>query len=301
MPWVRLDEEFPDHPKVVTAGPLAGWLHVCALAYCNRHLTDGFIPRAQVGRLVNFAGIINLDEDPGPCDVRDMPDVSPYELADRLVSLGVWERRQGGFAIHDFLDYQPSRAEIEAQRKVKKDAGRAGGIRSGESRRSRTEAEPKQTAKQEGSRTGSTTEAERQANGQAKTKPDPVPVPLVDRSSSSNTVAGPPSEEEEELRARVTTAVKLIAERRLAARNGEPLTNTAAWLRKVQAEAMTDHGIELAEMAARGLSSRAMADQVILPPSSPYPAAGEPVEPAWPEDAVSVDEHGRLVVVRSAF
>ena len=151
MTWVRLDEEFPDHPKVVTAGPLAGWLHVCALAYCNRHLTDGFVPRAQVGRLVNWTGILDVDERDAGCDVNDVPDVDPYALAERLVSLGIWERRQGGFAIHDFLEYQPSRAEIEAQRKVKKDAGRAGGIRSGASRRSRSEAEPKQTAKQNGS------------------------------------------------------------------------------------------------------------------------------------------------------
>ncbi len=184
MAWVRLDEEFPDHPKVVTAGPLAGWLHVCALAYCNRHLTDGFIPRAQVARLVNFDGVLELgtEDDTGPCDVRDWPDISPYKLADRLVAVGMWEERQGGYLIHDYLDYQPSRAESQAQRKVKSDAGRAGGLRSGESRRSRTEAKSKQNGtrseaddelngKQKGSTSPSRPEADHEANGQAKTKP----------------------------------------------------------------------------------------------------------------------------------
>jgi hypothetical protein len=50
MPWVRLDEHFGEHPKVLAAGPLAGWLYVMGLGYCNRNLTDGLIPRAMVRR-----------------------------------------------------------------------------------------------------------------------------------------------------------------------------------------------------------------------------------------------------------
>jgi hypothetical protein len=49
--WVRLDDQFADHPKVTTAGPLAGWLYVCGLLYAARYLTDGFIPTAHVARL----------------------------------------------------------------------------------------------------------------------------------------------------------------------------------------------------------------------------------------------------------
>lgn len=171
MAWVRLDEEFPDHPKVVTAGPLAGWLHVCALAYCNRHLTDGFVPRAQVARLVNFDGmLVGYAGDEG--DARLAHEPTAYEMAGILVDVGMWEERQGGYLIHDFLHFQPSRADVEALKKVKKDAGRIGGIKSGETRSGK---QPTAPTKQ----TGSTSKAElkqtrsrTEAPGQAKTKPD---------------------------------------------------------------------------------------------------------------------------------
>ena len=171
MAWVRLDEEFPDHPKVVTAGPLAGWLHVCALAYCNRHLTDGFVPRAQVARLVNFDGmLVDYAGDDG--DARLAHEPTAYEMAEVLVDVGMWEERRGGYLIHDFLHFQPSRADVEALKKVKKDAGRIGGIRSGESRSGKQSTAP-------ANQTGSTSEAEPKQNRskpeaqtQAKTKPD---------------------------------------------------------------------------------------------------------------------------------
>src|SRR5881227_2979134 len=79
MPWVRLADDFPDHPKVVQAGPLAAWLYVCALSYANRYATDGFIPAGQVRRLAD------IDE--------------PLVLAQRLVDAGMWEPVDGGYRI----------------------------------------------------------------------------------------------------------------------------------------------------------------------------------------------------------
>ena len=52
MAWVKLDDHFAEHPKVVQAGPVAGFLFVAALCYANRHLTNGFIPAAQVTALL---------------------------------------------------------------------------------------------------------------------------------------------------------------------------------------------------------------------------------------------------------
>ena len=108
MTWVRIDDQFPDHPKIAAAGPLAGWLHVCGLCYCNRNLTDGFIPDAVAGRLTTF--------DDG-CE--------PVILL--LVEHGIWKKVAGGFAIHDYLDFQLSKAEILELRSKKQAAGRAGG------------------------------------------------------------------------------------------------------------------------------------------------------------------------------
>jgi hypothetical protein len=99
-PWARFDDEFPDHPKVLAAGPLAAWLHVCAICYACRYLTDGFIPTGQVRRLA---------------DVED-----PTLLVGRLVSSGLWEVVPGGYRVHDFLEYQPAKAGVEHERELTK-------------------------------------------------------------------------------------------------------------------------------------------------------------------------------------
>ena len=56
MSWVKLDDQFSDHPKLLKVGPLAGWLWVSSLAYSSRYLTDGFIPEEAVPRLINLLG-----------------------------------------------------------------------------------------------------------------------------------------------------------------------------------------------------------------------------------------------------
>jgi hypothetical protein len=37
-------------------------------------------------------------------------------LAARLCEVGLWERTANGYAVHDYLDYQPSAAEVRAER-----------------------------------------------------------------------------------------------------------------------------------------------------------------------------------------
>lgn len=96
MPWVRLEDTFPEHPKIDAAGGDAAWLHVCALAYCNRNTTDGFIATARLAQLSDRK--------------------SPARLAARLVEVGLWEVEDGGWRIHDYLDYQPSKAAVEQDR-----------------------------------------------------------------------------------------------------------------------------------------------------------------------------------------
>jgi hypothetical protein len=53
MTWVKIDDGFADHPKVIEAGPMASWLFLCGLTYCSRQLTDGFIPAGQLRRLAD--------------------------------------------------------------------------------------------------------------------------------------------------------------------------------------------------------------------------------------------------------
>ncbi len=96
MAWAKLDDRFADHPKIVSAGPLASWLYVCGLCYAAQYSTDGLIP---------------------PSQLRKLADVdNAQELAERLVEVGLWERVDGGFLIHDFLDYNPSAEQVKAER-----------------------------------------------------------------------------------------------------------------------------------------------------------------------------------------
>lgn len=100
MTWVKLDDQFPDHPKVIAAGGDAAWLYVAGLCYCQAKLTDGHIPRGIVVRLT---------------DRRH-----PLVLANQLVKVGLWEEDADGFRVHDFMEYNLDSATVKA----KKDANR---------------------------------------------------------------------------------------------------------------------------------------------------------------------------------
>lgn len=95
MSWVKIESRFPQHPKVLTAGPEAAWLFVCGLCYANEHLTDGLLPRPVLPVLT-----------PG---VK-----APETLAERLVDAGLWEYTENGWLIHDYADHQRSAEQIRA-------------------------------------------------------------------------------------------------------------------------------------------------------------------------------------------
>lgn len=101
MPWVRLEDSFADHPKIERVGPLASWLHVAALCYCARHLTDGRLPKVKASRLADVA--------------------SPETHVDALLRVGLWHEDGDDYVIHDYLDYQPSRADVETERSAARD------------------------------------------------------------------------------------------------------------------------------------------------------------------------------------
>lgn len=53
MTWTRLPDDFADSPAMLSASRSARLLHVEALVWCNKHLTDGFVPAAAVRRLTD--------------------------------------------------------------------------------------------------------------------------------------------------------------------------------------------------------------------------------------------------------
>lgn len=119
MGWVRIEDSAPKHPKQLTAGPVACWLWVCGLAYSSSHLTNGFIPFEAMP----FLGVANWKKPAG-----------------FLVSAGLFEKVDGGYRIHDYLDYQFSADDTAERRAARAESGRLGGQRSGETRRRQREA-----------------------------------------------------------------------------------------------------------------------------------------------------------------
>lgn len=94
MPWFRLDDSFHSHPKVIAAGNEAVGLYVRCGTYAAQHLTDGFVGKPIVLLYGSEA------------------------LAARLVDAALWNRTRGGWNIHDYLDYNPSRETVERERKA---------------------------------------------------------------------------------------------------------------------------------------------------------------------------------------
>ena len=156
MPWVKIDDHFDEHPKLARVGPLGWALWFAGLAYCNRNLTDGFIPWAIAGTLVSW----DFLDDVGPTriyvgsreEVFEENAVTSEFVIALLLGAGVWEEATGGYRVHDYDQYQPTKAAIEAERATKVAAGQAGGIAAARARAV--------------------------ASAVAQSKPVPVPVPV---------------------------------------------------------------------------------------------------------------------------
>lgn len=175
MTWAKFDDGFYTHPKLASLGfyqlPCVG-LHLLAITWSNATLTDGHIPRSQIFKL---AGDIEML----------VPSGKPWELVHPLVSSGMWDEcdehddpaAKGPlcYVIHDFHVYNPSREEVlrdrEALHEARAAAGKAGGVRSGEIRRSKHEANGEANTKQTTNQTRS---------------PVPVPVKSIEVTESPN-------------------------------------------------------------------------------------------------------------------
>lgn len=111
MGWVKLDDQFTRHPKVLAAGPLAGWLHVCALNYCAQYLTDGFVPKAAVNGLADFSSLEQTFGSMGEGCVA-------MDFVSDLLKTRMWVEAPGGYQIHDYLEYNPSREDVQKKRQA---------------------------------------------------------------------------------------------------------------------------------------------------------------------------------------
>jgi hypothetical protein len=101
MPWVRIDENIIDHPKFLALTPIAFWLWVEGLTYCQKHLTDGNIPGSVLKKMRHYS----------PSAVRCLtsslvPDKGPLWHAESY----------GNIRVHDYLDHNDSRELVLKKR-----------------------------------------------------------------------------------------------------------------------------------------------------------------------------------------
>jgi hypothetical protein len=95
MPWVKLDDSIDQHRKIRRAGNEAAGVWMRSLCYSAGALTDGHVdPEWLVERTGSKAS----------------------KVSELLVVSGLWEPNDDGWGIHDYLDFNPSRASVLAKR-----------------------------------------------------------------------------------------------------------------------------------------------------------------------------------------
>lgn len=101
--YIRVDVLLPSNPKLSGLNLAQKWLLIGAWCYCGEHLTDGFIPTPiwrKLGR---------------PRDRQ------------ALLDIGCAEEVPGGVNMHDYLEHQRSRAEVQEVKRKRAEAGSKGG------------------------------------------------------------------------------------------------------------------------------------------------------------------------------
>lgn len=106
MTWVKLDDGFWMHPKILGAGNTATGIFARMLAYCGCYHTDGLVPTGVVPTIVG-------------------KDTRAFEALTQTGLITVLE--SGGVVIRDYLDYNRSREQVEADREQRVSAGRSSG------------------------------------------------------------------------------------------------------------------------------------------------------------------------------
>lgn len=91
MAWVRIHDAAMTHPKLVGLNDKAFRLWIWGLSYSQQHLTDGYLPFIAVPRRL----------------IRAVEDLKRERL---------WEAGDGGYWVHDYLDWNDSREVVLAKR-----------------------------------------------------------------------------------------------------------------------------------------------------------------------------------------
>lgn len=101
MAWFKVDDRLWSHPKWISLSAEAKALWVSAGSYCAMHETDGFLSRATC--------------------VLVAPNSRVTRAANALVEAGLWEQENDGYRFHEWAEYQPTKARLDAERLATKE------------------------------------------------------------------------------------------------------------------------------------------------------------------------------------
>lgn len=91
MTWVRFDDQTDDHPKIAGLSDSAFRWWFRGFCYSGRYLLDGVLPHAFLVRV-------------------------PKKASKELIDAGLWEYKGEILMVHDYHDYQPTKASVTAKR-----------------------------------------------------------------------------------------------------------------------------------------------------------------------------------------
>ena len=94
-PWHRKVLAIPESDRVAAFG-----FYAATLALCQSYRNDGHLPAEQLAAVI-------------AC-----PDSERKRLTDALTAVHLFDKTPAGIQVHDFLDHNSSREEIEAAHKV---------------------------------------------------------------------------------------------------------------------------------------------------------------------------------------
>ena len=98
MTWVKIDDSFPDHPKIKGLKDDEFRLYMTALCYSSRYLTDGVIPLNIVRTFIESR--------------------SKSSRISALVDANLWEIVADNVVILSYSEYQFTKERIETERKL---------------------------------------------------------------------------------------------------------------------------------------------------------------------------------------
>ena len=108
LPWVRIDSDIAQNPKVLDLvaehgqrGMAAAFMFICSIGYSTAHNTDGSIRKAALASIHGTAALARL-----------------------LVEAGLWEQAEKGWQVSNYAEHQPTVATREAIEKARSEAGR---------------------------------------------------------------------------------------------------------------------------------------------------------------------------------